>query len=84
VWVPGLLRALTGGQEQLEMSGQTVGQLIDALDAAYPGVRERLCTGDRLNPAVTVWIDGRSGQLGLLEPVREGSEVQFLPAVGGG
>ena len=84
VWVPPPLRPLTGGREQVEVSGRTVGQLIDALDAAYPGIKDRLCAGDALHPAVTVWVDGRIGRLGLLEPVQDCSEVQFLPAVAGG
>jgi molybdopterin synthase sulfur carrier subunit len=78
------MRALTGGAEQVEVAGQTVSELIDALEAVYPGIKDRLCAGDALNPAVTVWVDGRIGRLGLMEPVQERSEVQFLPVVAGG
>jgi hypothetical protein len=35
-------------------------------------------------PGISVIIDGVPSQLGLLENVREDSEVHFLPARGGG
>lgn len=84
VWIPSLLRDLTAGQGQVNLPGTTVGQLIDALDAAYPGLKARLCEGDRLDPAIIVSVDGRIARLGLLAPVGEQSEVHFLPAVAGG
>jgi molybdopterin converting factor small subunit len=35
-------------------------------------------------PSIAVVVDGETSILGLLEPVSEGSEVHFLPAIGGG
>ncbi len=84
VWIPPLVRDLTAGQAQVNVPGKTVGDVIAALDAVYPGIQDRLCKGDRLDPAITVSVDGRVTQLGLLEPVGEQSEVIFLPAVAGG
>ena len=78
------MRDLTGGEERVSVPGETVGQVIDALDVAYPGIKRRLCQGDRLDPAIAVFVDGRIARLGLSEGVAEGSEVRFLPAVGGG
>ena len=84
VWIPSLMRDLTGGQARVSVPGKTVGDVIAALDAVCPGIKDRLCKGDRLDPAITVSVDGRVTQLGLLEPVGEQSEVIFLPAVAGG
>ena len=84
VWIPSLMRDLTGGQERVSVPGRTIGQVIAALNEAYPGVRDRLCEGDRLDPAVVVSVDGKIARLGLLAPVREQSEVRFLPAIAGG
>ena len=39
---------------------------------------------DELLPGVAVIVDGEASQLGLLERVRDDSEVHFLPAIGGG
>jgi molybdopterin synthase sulfur carrier subunit len=84
VWIPSLMRDLTGGQEQVRVPGKTVGQVLAALDEAYPGIKGRLCEGERFVPTVMVSVDGKIARLGLLEPVREQSEIRFLPAIAGG
>lgn len=84
VWIPALLRDLTGEQEQVSAPGGTLGQVVDALDVAYPGIAARLCQGGRLDPAMSAFVDGRIARLGLREAVKEESQVQFLPAIGGG
>ena len=90
VWIPSLMRDLTGGERQIEIDveieapGQTVGEVLDALDVTYPGIKARLCDGDRLDPAMAVSIDGRIAPLGLLEKVGAQSEIHFVPAVSGG
>lgn len=84
VFIPALLRELTGGIDRVAVSGTTVRQVVAALNELYPGVRERLCTGDNLRPGLAVAVNGTVSSLGLLQKVPEGSEVHFLPAVGGG
>jgi len=84
VWIPAPLRDLTGGRETVTVPGATVGAVIEALDGVCPGARERLCAGDGLRPGLAVAVDHQLASRGLLEPVREHSEVHFLPAIGGG
>ena len=84
VWVPSLMRDLTGGQEWVRGPGRTVDQVIESLDGPYPGFKDRLCGDGQLDPAYMVAVDGRIGPLGLRERVREESEIRFLPAVTGG
>lgn len=84
VWIPSLLRGLCGGQRQVRVAGATLREVIEALEAACPGVRERLLDGDRLRPELQLSVDGQVATLGLRQPVREESEVHILPAVGGG
>ncbi|MBN2003853.1 MAG: hypothetical protein JXA21_10895 [Anaerolineae bacterium] len=69
VWIPVLPRDLTGGQVQVEVPGQTVQQVVVALDARYPGIRDHLCEGAALLPTLAVRVDGRVGRLRLREPV---------------
>jgi len=78
------MRDLTGGQESVEAPGETVGQVIAALERAYPGLQGRLCDGERLNPAIVAHVDGKVVRLGLSETVEERSEIHFLPALAGG
>lgn len=84
VFIPPALRPLTAGQSELEIPGSTVRQIVDALEASSPGLRERLCDGDDLKPGLTVAINGHISSLGLLAKVQSHSEVHFLPAIGGG
>ena len=84
VWIPSLLRSLTAGQAKVSAPGKSVGQVIEALEAVYPGLKDRLCQGDQLKPAIAVSVDGRITRLGLLEAVGEESEIHFLAAMAGG
>jgi len=84
VWIPPLLRDLTGGREIVSVPGANVGQLIEALEQQFPGVRSRLCPDGALRPGLAVIVDGQVGRLGLLETAGPDSEVHFLPAIGGG
>ncbi len=84
VWIPPLLRELTGGQERVTVPGRTVGEVIQALEERFPGIQERLCQGNRLRPGITVTVDGVLGAKGLREAVSPESEVHFVPAIGGG
>lgn len=84
VWIPSLLRDLTGGHESVTVGGATVRQVIEALDRAYPGVKNRLCDGQGLRSGIAVAVDTQVARLGLLQPVGETSEVHFLPAISGG
>ena len=84
VWIPSLMRDLTGGREQVSVPGATVGDIVDALERALPGIKDRLCNGDRLAPGLAVAVDGKVVRMGLIAPVDERSEVRFLPAIAGG
>ncbi len=84
VWIPSLLRELTEGQETIRVPGRTVREVIEQLEQRFPGIRARLCEGDRLRPGIAVAVDSLHARLGLLQPVEETSEVHFLPAIAGG
>ena len=84
VFVPSLMQPLTGGNDRIEVAGSTVRQIVDNLDAEYPGVKDRLVEDRRIKPNIAVAVDGEITPLGLLEKVGENSEVHFLPAIGGG
>lgn len=84
VWIPPQLRDLTGGSETATVQGVNVGQVIEALERQFPGVRGRLCPDGGLRPGLAVSIDGQMARFGLLESVGPDSEVHFLPAIAGG
>jgi molybdopterin synthase sulfur carrier subunit len=84
VWIPALLRDLTGGQAHVMVSGETVRELVANLDAQYPGIEARLCEDGRLRPHISVVVDGTVSSQRLRHPLSETSEVHFLPAISGG
>ncbi|GAB4518467.1 MAG: hypothetical protein Kow0047_29980 [Anaerolineae bacterium] len=84
VWIPALMRDLTGGMEKVTVSGATLGEVIEALDARFPGIRDRLCEGDGLRPGISVAVDGAITSRRLRQPVDEESEIHFVPAISGG
>ena len=80
------MQELTGGQKTVQVPGATVKQLINNLEERFPGTREWLYDEELadLIPGVAVIVDGEASVLGMLERLREDSEVHFLPAIGGG
>ncbi len=86
VWIPSLLRSLTGGLAEVQAEGATVRQVIADLDRRYPGIAARLIEADhdRLKPNLTLVVDGVNSKQGLRHPVSETSEIHFVPAMSGG
>ena len=84
VFIPTMLQSLTGGVKQIAIEARNVRQVIDGLEDLYPGIKERLVEDGQIRPNVSVAIDGEIARMGLLEKVGDGSEVHFVPAIGGG
>jgi molybdopterin synthase sulfur carrier subunit len=84
VYIPPPLQSLSGGATQVTLEATTVRQVVDRLEALYPGMVDALVEDGDLKPHVAVAVDGEVSVLGLLERVGEDSEVHFIPALGGG
>ena len=86
VKIPTQLRAATGGQAEVEVSGGTVGEALDAVFDAHSELRERITEDGTLRRFVNVYVSGEDirFQQGLETAINEGDEVTILPAVAGG
>jgi molybdopterin synthase sulfur carrier subunit len=88
VKVPTLFRKLVGGQAVVEANGGgTLRDVLDAIDARYPGFKQRILTGaGELHRFVNVYVNDEDVRyLGALDAViHEGDTVSILPAVAGG
>ncbi len=84
VFIPSLMQNLSDGNHRVDIEGATVRQIVNNLEAKYPGFAERLVDDGRIKGSISVAIDGEITPLGMLEKVGENSEVHFLPALGGG
>jgi molybdopterin synthase sulfur carrier subunit len=84
VYIPPPLQPLSGGVAQVTIDAKTVRQVIERLEALYPGMEEALVEDGDLKPHIAVAVDHEASILGMVEQVYEDSEVHFIPALGGG
>ena len=84
LFIPAPIRDITGGKASVVVSASSVREAIDSLEAEYPGVKDRLCEGDRVRPNISVMVDGQVSHLKMREKLREDSEVHFVIAISGG
>jgi molybdopterin synthase sulfur carrier subunit len=86
VKIPTQLRAATGGESTVEVTGATVGEALDAVFDAHTELRERITQDGDLRRFVNVYVSGEDirFQQGLETAINEGDEVTILPAVAGG
>jgi molybdopterin converting factor small subunit len=71
-------RAFADGVTDHDVEARDVRALVNALEARFPGIAERLSRG------TAVAVDGEIYQDWFLEEVRPDSDVRFLPAIEGG
>jgi hypothetical protein len=71
------LLAYTGGQRELELGVENVRDLVERLEARWPGIGEQLSK-------CAIAIDGQIYQDAYLEPIAPASDVFFLPRIEGG
>ena len=89
VRIPTILRTYTGGESSVtvEPADPTLAGVLDALEAAAPGIRARVLDDEgRLRRFVNVYVDDEDVRFtdGLATPVRPGAGVTIIPAVAGG
>jgi MoaD family protein len=86
VKIPAQLRAVTDGEEEIQVEGGTVGEALDAVFAEHSDLRERITKDGTLRRFVNVYVSGEDirFQDGLSTPISDGDEVTILPAVAGG
>jgi molybdopterin synthase sulfur carrier subunit len=87
VLIPSPLRKLTNNQSEVLASGSTVREIIDDLEAQFPGIKERLCDGDgNLRRFVNIFVDQEDVRFldGLDTKVKPEAEVSIIPAIAGG
>lgn len=85
--IPGPLRRLSEGHTTVDVEATDVVGAIVALDAQYPGFKDRLLddNGD-LRQFVNLYLNDEDLRLGdgLKAKVGQGDEISIIPAVAGG
>jgi len=84
VFIPAQLRELSGGLQSVELEARNVRDVVQQLDAMFPGFKNRICTDGNISPSLQVSIDSVITSRGMIAKIQPHSEVHFIPAIGGG
>jgi sulfur-carrier protein len=87
VRIPTIMRPHTGGEAKVQLTGDTVGQIIVDLTTKFPGIAGQIVTEDgQLHRFVNVYVnDDDVRYIGKLEAlIKDGDTISILPAVAGG
>ena len=87
VRIPTPLRKLTNDLEVVSAAGANVGEILDNLDKAFPGLRERICDEEgNVRRFVNIFVNDED--IRFLEeratPVQDTDELSIVPAIAGG
>ncbi len=86
VRIPTPLRTLTGGEEAVKISGGTVRAVIDELERAHPGMKDRLLDDKGVRRFVNIYVGEEDIRFldGLDTELTAGQEISIVPAIAGG
>ena len=86
VRVPTILRPYTGGEKTVAAEGASLSEIVQDLDARYPGIADRLVDESGLRRFVNVYLNDEDVRFldGLHTPVSSTDSITILPAVAGG
>ena len=87
VLIPTPLRKLTNDLEEVSAAGSNVGELLDSLDAAFPGLKDRVCDeAGNVRRFVNIFVNGED--IRFLDDkatvVNANDEISIVPAIAGG
>ena len=78
-----LTRLFPGAGRQLTLRAATVAEVMEALDARWPGMRDRLCDSrPAIRRHINVFVDGERAT--LTTALRPDAEILVMTAMSGG
>ena len=86
VMIPTPLQRLTDGKAEVECSVKTVSGLVDALEKAYPGMRESLMESGKIRRFINVYVNDEDIRFLNKEEtgLKDGDTISIVPAIAGG
>jgi molybdopterin synthase sulfur carrier subunit len=87
VLIPTPLRRYTGGEARVAVAGEDVSTALDALEAQFPGIGERLRDDSgQIRRFVNIFVNGRNVRDGdgVETSLSPGDELGIIPAMAGG
>jgi len=87
VRIPTPLRPLTKGQGEVEATAANITEMIETLNSAHPGLKDRLCDDKgELRRFVNIYVNEEDIRFlkGKETSLKDGDEVSIVPAIAGG
>jgi sulfur-carrier protein len=87
VRIPTILRTYTGGESEVKAEGDTLGAVLEHLDASYPGIKARVLDEQgAIRRFVNVYVGNDDVRFleALDTKTPEGVQISVIPAVAGG
>ncbi len=78
------IRGYTGGRATVEAEGRTLGEVVDALERRYPGLKFRIVDEQGAIRTHIRFFVGEELAPDLAAPVPAGADVHILGALSGG
>ncbi len=85
--IPTTLRPMAGGHSEVQVEGETLKDVLGALESEHPGFTDRLLGDDgEIRKFVNIFVADDDVRFldGLATPVPDGETVAIIPAVAGG
>ncbi len=87
VRIPTPLRKLTSDKDEVTINAANIAELIDQMEAQYPGIKSRLCdeTGN-VRRFINLYVNNEDIRFlsGKETALKEGDIVSIIPAIAGG
>ena len=87
VRIPTILRTYTDGESEVKADGDTLADVLESLDASYPGIKGRILDDQgAIRRFVNVYVGNDDVRFldALATSTPEGSQISVIPAVAGG
>jgi MoaD family protein len=87
VLIPTPLQRLTQNQSEVMLEGGDIRDMIQNLEARFPGIKSRLCDeSGALRRFVNLYVNEEDIRFlkGEATPLKDGDEVSIIPAIAGG
>ena len=85
--IPTPLRPYAGGQNRIEVHGDTVGGALDKLVNDYPDIRQHIMNDSgELRPFVNLFLNGENVKdlQGAETPLGQDDRLMLIPSIAGG
>lgn len=87
VRIPTPLRKLTSDKDEVTINAANIAELIDQMEAQYPGIKNRLCDeSGNVRRFINLYVNNEDIRFlsGKETALKEGDIVSIIPAIAGG